>query len=161
MLRVTVLWVVSAAALFCAVGTRMLGWVGVLDSALLLPPGLWLQVNGKWHSQEGSAEQLPLRGGKGRLSQFLPECWDWGRGSCEVMQAGSGKSGCWECNGSPWPHVGKHKGSPVPPSLPRVCWLPPRATRAPVSWRCPSDSLGRRCVLQHRGLGCLQLLTGS
>lgn len=142
-------WVGSAAAPSCAVGT------GVLDSVLLLPPctpGLWLQVNGKWHSHAGKiCGALASEGGKGSLSQFLLK--GWGRGSCAVMQVGGGGGvrlpGVQRISLAP---CGKVQGlAPFLPACPGGCWLPHGATGAPVARPGPSALPGEQSVPQHWG----------
>lgn len=126
--------------------------MGVLDLAPLLPPyapALRLQVKGEWHSQEGSAEQLSLWEGRGRLSQFLPE--GWGRGSCAGCSWGRGAG---DLPGSAQESA---RSCPVPPSLPG--WvLPSHRTLEHPSPRVPEHSPGSRWVLQHRG--CLAGVLG-
>jgi len=103
----------SSAAPSCAGGTGVLGWMGVLDSALLL------QVNSKWHLQEEIPLQLPLGGGKGRPSQLLPK--HQGGGSCVAVQAGGHRAAgrAVDLPGSVWESP---RARPVLPGLSE--WVP-------------------------------------
>lgn len=108
---------------------------GVLGLAPLLPPrapGLMLQVKGKWRWQEGSAEQLSVREGKGRLSQF--------RAGAAVRDAagGSGCGGAVDLPGSVWESV---RSCPVPPSLPHPTGLLGHPS-PPVSLSVPWEQAG-------------------